>query len=330
MLNRPRLVLAYFLCLFSLSLHAAPVLRSQVSQTPVSQAPASQNQASQSQAVQSRIVQTDADGSVLSLSRPAQRIVSLAPHVTDMLVALGAGKQITGVSDDHEKRGIYTRSLSGYPVVADAAALNYEKIMALKPDLIISWGSGTPQAWIAQLRRIGLPVFVLEARKLTDIGQQIYQLGQLTGHEQSATQQQVAFDSELKSLQQRYSAGRRLGYFYQVWSQPLYSLGSDHLLSQGLALCGADNIVPAGPVMAPLINAEFVLTADPDAILFGEVDAAGSRTFWSRFAGLQAVRRQHLLAVDDRRLTRPGPEMLQALEPLCRQLSLWRHEGKGK
>lgn len=325
MLNHLRQVLVPFLCLFSLALHAAPVLKNQVSQTPVSPA-----QASQTQTSQSRIAQTDANGSMLSLSRPAQRIVSLAPHVTDMLVALGAGKQIVGVSDDHEKRGIYTRSLSGYPVVADAAALNYEKILALKPDLIISWGSGTPQAWIAQLRRIGLPVFVLEARKLPDIGQQIHQLGQLTGHEQIAAQQEAAFDTKLKNLQQRYSAGRRLRYFYQVWSQPLYSLGSDHLLSQGLALCGADNIVPAGPVMAPLINAEFVLTADPDAILFGEVDAAGSRAFWSRFAGLQAVRQQHLLAVDDRRLTRPGPEMLQALEPLCRQLSLWRHEGRGK
>lgn len=315
MLSPMRHVLAAFLCLFSLALHAAPV-----AQKSVAQAPVSQNQLSQ----------IDADGNVLSLPKPAQRIVTLAPHVTDMLVALGAGKQIVGVSDDHETRGAYAHSLSGYPVVADAAALNYEKILALKPDLVITWGSGTPRAWIAQLRRIGLPVFVLEARKLPDIGRQIQQLGLLTGHETLAAQQQATYDAELKALQQRYSAGRRLHYFYQVWAQPLYSLGSDHLISQGLALCGADNIVPAGPVMAPLINPEFVLTSDPDVILFGKVDAAGSQAYWTRFGRLRAVRQQHLLAVDDRRLTRPGPDMVSALEPVCRQLSLWRQESGGK
>lgn len=276
------------------------------------------------------ISQTDADGSLLILQKPAQRIISLAPHITDMLRSLDAGRQIAGVIDDHDTRGKHALSRGGFPVVGDASALNYEKILALHPDLVIAWGSGTPRPWIEQLRRMGLPVFVIEARTLADISRQLAELGALTGHEGTAGRQAAAYDRQLQALRQRYAASPRLRYFYQVWAQPLYSLGRDHLLSQGLVLCGADSIVPAGPVMAPLINPEFVVTADPDVILYGQADAAGSQAYWARFGRLQAVRKKQWLAVDDRRLTRPGPDMLSALEPLCRQLSLWRHESREK
>ncbi|MGH8494366.1 MAG: ABC transporter substrate-binding protein [Moraxellaceae bacterium] len=265
----------------------------------------------------------------MSLAPPAQRIISLAPHFTGMLQALGAGKQIIAVIDDHDDRGRHTRSLSGYPLVGDAAALNYERIVALKPDVVIAWGSGTPRAWIAQLRQLGLPVLVLEAGSLNDIGAQIGLFGRLTGHEAVALQQQAIYEKRLAGLRQG-GAGKRLRYFYQVWAQPLYSLGRQHLLSQALALCGADNIVPAGPVMAPLINPEFVLAANPDAILFGTMEAKSARIYWSRFSRLQAVQKQHLLAVDDRSLTRPSPDMLVAVEQLCGQLAVWRTDDPRK
>lgn len=268
---------------------------------------------------------TDADGKPLSLAVPAQRIVSLAPHFTDMLQSMGAGKQIVAVSDDHDSRGRRTRSLSGYPLVGDAAALNYERIMALKPDLVLAWGSGTPHAWVAQMRQLGLPVFVMEARTLQEIGGQLGMLGRLTGHEAEAAKQQAAYERQLADLHGQ-GRGARLRYFYQVWAQPLYSLGRQHLLSQALGLCGNDNIVPEGPVMAPLINPEFVLSADPDVILFGQTEAASAPAYWGRFTRLQAVRKQHLLAVDDRRLTRPGPDMLLAVSALCGQLSVWHRQ----
>lgn len=274
---------------------------------------------------QAALTLTDADGKTITLAAPAQRIISLAPHFTDMLQNMGAGKQIIAVSDDHDSRGRHTRSLSGYPLVGDAAALNYERIVALKPDLVIAWGSGTPRAWIEQLRQLGLPVLVLEARSLREIGEQLGQLGRLTGHEAKAVQQQAAHEKALAGLQAQ-AKGSRLRYFYQVWAQPLYSLGRQHLLSQALGLCGNDNIVPEGPVMAPLINPEFVLAADPDVILFGQTEAASAPAYWGRFTRLQAVRKKQLLTVDDRRLTRPSPDMALAVLALCGQLSVWHTE----
>lgn len=266
----------------------------------------------------------DADGNRIILPQSAQRVVSLAPHLTDLLLALGARQQIVGVSDDHERRGAHAKSLTGLPVVSDAASINYEKLLAIRPDLVIGWGSGTPRNWIEQIRHLGIPVFVVDAKRLPDLAAQIEQLGMLSGHEKTAGQQAGEFRQRLSSLQQRYQHGPRLRYFYQVWSQPLYSLHAGNLLSQVLALCGADNIVAAGPVMAPLINPEFVVAANPDVIMFDAADAAGSRVYWSRFPGLQAVSAGHLLAVDDKRLTRPGPEMLPAAEALCVQLAPWR------
>lgn len=269
---------------------------------------------------------TDADGLSLSLSlaAPAQRIVTLAPHFTDALLALGARAQIVAVADDHEQRGAHGRSLSGYPVISDAASINYERILGLKPDLVLAWGSGTPRAWITQLRRLGLPVFVMEPRTLADIAREIEQLGLLSGHEAAARQQAEAIRMRIHQLAHDAGKGPRLRYFYQVWRQPLYSLGGHHPLSQALALCGADNIVPPGPVAAPLLSPEFVLGQNPDVMLFNRDEAAASVAYWSRFPTLRAMRARQWLVLDDKRLTRPGPGMLSAIAPVCAQIAMWR------
>lgn len=266
----------------------------------------------------------DADGKSMVLPQAAQRIVSLAPHLTDILLSLGARAQMVGVSDDHENRGAHAASLTGLPVISDAASINYEKLLFVRPELVLAWGSGTPRSWIEQIRYLGIPVFVMEARHLPDIAVQIEQLGILSRHENAAQAQATAFRQRMQRMQQRYQKGARLTYFYQAWSQPLYTLHAGHLLSQALALCGADNVVAAGPVPAPLINPEFVIRADPDVIMFAATDTAGSRAYWSRFPRLQAVSAKHLLVVDDKRLTRPGPDMLSAIETVCGQLAPWR------
>jgi iron complex transport system substrate-binding protein len=271
-----------------------------------------------------------ADGHAIVLPQPAQRIVTLAPNLTDILLTLGAADQIVGVSDDHESRGIYRQSLSGFPVVSDSAAVNYEKLLALHPDLVLAWSSGTPQAWVEKIRQLGIPVFMTGAPKLSDIAHQIRQIGVLSGRQNRANQQAGNFTRQMQDLQKRYGDGPRVKYFYQVWSQPLYSLSASHLLSQALALCAADNIIAPGPIVAPLINPEFVLQQNPEVIMFAKAGADNSRAYWSRFTGLQAVSQQHLLAVDDKRLTRPGPDIVSAVTPVCAQLAQWRRAGAAK
>lgn len=277
-------------------------------------------------AAQARLAARGSDGEVVTLAQPAQRIVSLAPHLTDLLLALGAREHIVGVVDDHEQRGAHAHSRSGFPVVADAASINYERVLALKPDLVLAWGSGTPAAWVAQQRRLGIPVLVMEAATLAGVAQQIEQLGRLSGRDAAARQQATAFRKALAALARATPTGPRLRYFYQAWRQPLYSLNANHLLSQALGLCGADSIVPPSAVAAPLISPEFVLRENPDILLFNHSDAAASWRYWRRFASLTAVRRQQWLALDDPRLTRPGPDMLSAIRPVCAQIATWRKQ----
>lgn len=276
---------------------------------------------------EARLELTDADGVALVLSAPAQRIVTLAPHLTDSLIALGAGAQIVGVVDDHEQRGAHDRSLGGFPVVADAGSVSYERVLALKPDLVLAWGDGTPRAWVAQLRRQGLNVFVLQARRLEDIAGEVELLGRLSGRNAAARPQAQAIRAQVAALARDFGGSPRLRYFHQVWRQPLYTLDGDHLLSQALARCGADNIVAPGPVAAPLVSPEFVLKENPDMIVFSAEEAEASRAWWSRFPALTAVRRQRWLVLEDKRLTRPGPGMLSAIRPVCSQIAIWRKRG---
>lgn len=272
-----------------------------------------------------RAASTGADGAPLPATVPARRIVSLAPHLTDALLSLGARAQIVGVVDDHERRGAHARSLTGLPVVADAASLNYERVLAARPDLVLAWGDGTPRAWVAQLRRHGLTVVVLQARRLEDLATEVELLGRLSGHEAAAREQAAAIRAALDALGRDAGSGPRLRYFLEAWRQPLYTLGGDHLLSQALARCGGDNIMPAGPVAAPLVNAEFVLRENPDVLLFTGEAAAGGPAWWGRFDSLAAIRQEQWLVLADRRLTRPGPGMLSAIQPVCAQFAIWRN-----
>jgi len=268
-------------------------------------------------------VQDDA-GLPVVLAAPASRIVSLSPHITDLLLSLGARAAIVGVVDDHEQAGAYARSLTGLPVVAGAGSLNEERLLALRPDLVLVWQSGMAPARIARLRALGLTVALIEPKTLDGIAGDVSLLGRLTGHEAPAQTQAAGLHRQLADLHARYAPGRRLRVFYQVWLQPLYTLQGGHLLSQALALCGADSIVPAGPVAAPLVNKEFVLAANPDVIAFGAGSAAESRAFWGQFAALRAVQEGHLLAVDSHALERPGADMIPATGRLCAQLAPWR------
>lgn len=269
------------------------------------------------------------DGVAVSLPAPPRRIISLAPHFTDTLVALGARGRIAGIIDDREQRGGGARP-DGMTMVGDAAGLNHEVVLALRPDLVLAWGGGTPRAWIERLRGLGVPVLVLEARRLEDIGAEVLLLGRVVGAGAVATREAAAVQARMDRLRALGATGPRLRYFYQAWRQPLYTLHGGHLLSQALALCAADNVMPPGPVAAPLVGPEYVLRANPDVLMVPASDLPASRAWWGRFSGLAAVRGQRFLAVDDPRLTRPGPGMLSAVEPVCMQFSTWRKQLAGK
>lgn len=257
-------------------------------------------------------------------ARLPQRWVVLGPHLVDMLLTLKQQHLIVGVQDDHSTIGRWSRSLTGFPVVAQASQINEEFIRRVKPDLVLYWPSGLAGNQQARLRVLGVPMLAIDPQRLDDIAPRLRWLGALTGQRAEADKLTATMQADLRRTRQRYAKGPRLRGLYQVWLQPLYSLSPQHLASQAMQLCGVDSIVPPTKVPAPILSLEFVVRARPDVILLSQDQLEPSRRYWQRFRHMPALQHDGLVVVDDHRLTRPGLSLLHAIPTLCDQLLPYR------
>jgi len=257
----------------------------------------------------------DAQDRALQLNAPAQRIVSLSPHATELLFAAGAGSKVVGVSQYSDwPPEAKTRTLVG-----GYEALDLERILALKPDLVVGWASGNNAAQIEQLRRMKLPVYLSEPQQFADIAADIRKLGQLAGTADQAKARAASFAGRLDALRSRYAQRRPVRVFYQIWSDPLMTLNGEHLVSKVLALCGGENVFGALGSLAPTVTEEAVLKAAPEAILSPSEPgvAAGALDRWKKWSALPAVAARNLIPVDGNLLNRSGPRIVDGAEQVC-------------
>lgn len=247
------------------------------------------------------------------------RIVSLAPNVTELLFAAGAGAKLVGVSEwsDHPAAA---RAL---PRIGDAFRLDYERILALAPDLVVAWETGTPTGRIERLRGLGLRVVSIGVETLDDIPRAIEDLGRLAGTETSAEVAAAALRRGIAALEAEYAGRAPVTVFVQLDEQPLFTVTGRHLISGMLALCGGRNIFADLPGVAPAVDLEAVIARDPQVIL---VTAAGADTgkHWSRWPGLAAVRSENVLRVPPDEVTRATPRALSGARAVCAALDAAR------
>jgi iron complex transport system substrate-binding protein len=258
----------------------------------------------------------DDEGRRVELAQPARRVVSLAPHLTEQLFAIGAGDLIVGTTDFAD----YPEAAKAVPRVARAHSVDLERVGAARPDLVAIWGSGFPPATIDAVRRLGVPVFVSEPARLADIATSMERLGTLTGR--PAAPAVAAFSARLAALAERYRGRRPVRVFYQVWSEPLMTLGGRHVVSEAIALCGGRNVFADLTPIAPRVSTEAVLAADPEVIVTAEPGArpSGALAMWQPFERIAAVRRQHLVTLDADRMNRHGPRIVDEIDTLCRAI----------
>jgi len=264
-------------------------------------------------ATHARVAVIDDEGRTVELVQPARRIVSLAPHLTEQLFAIGAGDLIVGTTDFAD----FPEAAKGLPRVARAHSVDLERVSAARPDLVLVWGSGFPPATVDAVRRLGVPTFVSEPRRLADIATSLERLGALTGR--SPESAAGAFNAKLAALRDRYRGRREVRVFYQVWNDPLMTLGGRHVVSEGIALCGGRNVFAELAPIAPRISTEAVLAADPEVIITAEPGArpSGSLATWQRFGRITAVRRNLLVTLDADRINRHGPRIVDEIAVLC-------------
>ncbi|HEX6018371.1 MAG TPA: cobalamin-binding protein [Burkholderiaceae bacterium] len=264
----------------------------------------------------------DIDGHPVRLAAPAQRVVSLAPHLTELMFAIGAGDRVVGTVDYAD----FPEAAKQVPRVGDSALLDLERIVALQPDLVLAWRHGNSPQQLQRLATLRLPTYASEARTLADISRTLRDLGVLAGTQPLAEQRAQQFDAAVSELRARYAGRRRLEVFYQIWYPPLITVNGEHLISQVLELCGAHNVFADQRPLTPTVTEEAVLLADPDAIVAGWSDSYGPTPLdrWSRLGALRAVRQGHLLQVDPDLLHRQSDRVVIGARELCEQLDTVR------
>jgi len=263
------------------------------------------------------VTATDDAGNSVTLARPAQRIVSLAPHATEILFAAGAGARVVGVVAHSD----WPREARALPNVGDATALDLERIVALQPDLVVAWPYTMP-AQLAALRARGATIFVSDPKTIPGIARDIEALGALAGTEATAQATAGALRARRDALVANYAGARPISVFYEVWSDPLQTIGGRHLISEAIALCGGANVFGAQTLPAPTVSIEAVVAAKPEVIVAGSDDGRRPPWLddWKRWPSVPAVRHGNLFVANGDLLHRSGPRFVEGVEALCAML----------
>ena len=267
---------------------------------------------------QGAIVVRDDAGLTVTLTKPAQRIISLSPAETEMLFAAGGDGHIVGVI----RYSDFPEAATHLPVVGDVQGLDIERIVSLKPDLIVVWYEGNTKSHVEQLRQLGIPLFFGQPRHLEDIPNSILTLGQLMGTQAQAVPAATRLSFQLNALKQKYQQRSPVRMFYQVWDQPLFTLNGQHIVSDAIQLCGGVNIFAGLSTISPNVDIESVLRLDPEAVVGTDEKNSGDGgvQMWKRYPTLQAVKRNNLFLIDGNLINRAGPRMIAGAALLCEKL----------
>ncbi len=265
---------------------------------------------------------TDDSGTLIILEEPAQRVITLAPHLTEQVFTAGAGDRI-----------VATVNYSNYPEQANQILnigsykkISFEMVVGLKPDLILAFG-GNGWEMINHLRDLNFTVYVDEPRELADIASSLTRIGQLLGTESTAQMQADLYAQKLQALQSRYTQSQKVNVFYVIWNKPLITINGEHLISSVMRLCGGTNIFSDTLAMAPRISVESVIEADPHVII---ASGHGSERpdwldEWKKWKSIHAVKHDHLYFIPPDILQRHTVRILEGAEMMCEFLEIARN-----
>ena len=256
---------------------------------------------------------------------PLSRIVALAPNLTELVYAAGAGDTLVGVSAYSD----YPPAALDLPIIGDAFTVDHEQLALLKPDALLAWESGIPAHVVEEMRNVGYRVEVIRSRSLNDVAIALRRIGELTGHETEANEAAAAFTAGLKALQQRFASEQTISVFYQVARRPLYTVNGEHYVSELISLCGGENIFADLNTLAPAIAVEAVVERNPEVMLASSDAGDDAFAEWKRWPNLAAVRlgNQYLMPADE--IVRATPRLLIAGESLCKALQFSRDKRDG-
>ena len=269
---------------------------------------------------------TDDAGHGVTLAAPAQRIVSLGPHLTELAYAAGGGAAMVGVIRFSD----YPAAARQLAIVGDAHAIDFERIVQLKPDLVLVWGSGLNERHKARLRSLGLTVFESEIRSAQGIPNTLRRLGTLLGQAEAAESSARHFEAQWQALAERHraqSSPRPVRVFWQLWHEPLMTINREHLISEAMRACGGANVFADLPLLTPSVSWEAAIAADPQLIATSGRKQDAERDFaaWRRLAkNVSAVKSQRFSSIDGDLIGRMGPRFVEGAAALCEAIEAAR------
>ncbi len=261
-------------------------------------------------------------GTRLVLQGPAEKIVTLAPNLAELVFAAGAGGKLAGAVEYSN----FPPPAARVPRVGDAFRVDLERIVQLEPDLVIAWQSGNPPTALQKLEQLGLAVWRIEITRPGQIADSVQHIATAAGTEKHGLVIAAQLRERLESLKRSNAGKTPVAYFYQVSRQPLYTVNGAHIISRGLEVCGAHNIFSDLAALAPQISLEALIAADPQVMIAPQVEGeAPALEAWQGWPNLQAVKTGALLYLPADQISQATPRLLDSLELACKLLDPMRH-----
>ena len=256
-----------------------------------------------------------------------QRIVALAPHIVEMLFDIGAGDQIVGTVEyaDYPEAALKIPRIGGYH------GIQIEKVLALKPDLVIVWQSGNKVSDIEQMEKMGLKIAYSQPYAIEDVASELRALGQLTGHKVQAEVVANRYVQRLEKLRQRYASQQQakikpMKVFYQLWPEPMRTINKETLINQMIEVCQGQNVFANNPTPYPQIGIENVIVAQPEIIIYPDEKSTIEQPIidWRKWPEIPAVKHNRFVRVNADLMHRFSTRMLEGIEDMCEKIDVFR------
>lgn len=268
--------------------------------------------------VASAVTLVDDRGRQVTVAQVPARIVSMSPHVTELLFAIGVGDRLVGADEYSD----FPQAAKQLTRIGNSSRIDIERVLSLKPDLVVGWKSGNAASDVAKLEEFGIPVYITEIGSLDNIADQLISLGKLVGSPDTANKVASGFRQRLAELKALYAGKKHVSVFYQAWDNPLMTINGRHFISDAILLCGGVNLFPDLEPLAPTISKEDVVSANPQVIMTDHPgnDDTTSLSMWGHWKTIDAVRYGNLFTIPSDLIARPTPRILEGVARICDDL----------
>jgi iron complex transport system substrate-binding protein len=258
-----------------------------------------------------------ANGDILELPGSAERIITLAPNLAELVFAAGAGDKLQAVVEYSN----FPAPVKQLPRVGDAFRIDLERIVEFQPDLIIAWASGNPQTALQKLEQLGMPVWQIEITRPDEIAETLESISRAAGNETHGVLAARALRIKLNQLRADNADKRPLQIFFQIAARPLYTINGEHIISRSLEICGAKNIFANLSSLAPQVSRESVILEDPEVMIATRIEGQPpSLDHWQDWPHLQAVENKAMLYLPADEISQATPRLLDSIELACKLL----------